>query len=100
MYRHALDRPLRAYILKFVQYLACIVAIMVVAFFVTGLIPLCGLAGFLVKGAFGVAFSALVWFVLFGKTREWAEAVGMVKRVVAKVAAKLPGRAVRRGEAE
>ncbi len=92
VYKFALERPLRAYIAKFAHYLACIVAIMLAAFLVSGFIPLYGLLGFLVKGAFGVAFSAAIWFVLFGRTREWGEAVGMVKRVGGKLVGKLVGK--------
>ena len=92
VYKFALERPLRAYIAKFAQYLACIVAIMLAAFLVSGFIPLYGLLGFLAKGAFGVAFSAAIWFVLFGRTREWGEAVGMVKRVGGKLVGKLVGK--------
>ena len=89
VYKFALRRPLRAYVAKFAKYLACIVAIMVVAFLASDLIPLHGLFGFLVKGAFGVIFSAAVWFALFGRTREWGEAVGMVRRVGGRLAGKL-----------
>ena len=53
--------------------------------FVCELVPLGGLIGFFVKGAFGVAVSTALWMLLYRKTREWGECRGIFMRVIAKL---------------
>lgn len=85
VYRFGLERPLREYLILFTKYLLLTTVTMAVLLFVCELVPLGGLLGFFVKGAFGVAVSTALWMLLYRKTREWEECRGIFDHVVAKL---------------
>lgn len=85
VYKFGLERPLREYLVQFVAYLLLASVTMAALLFVCELVPLGGLIGFFVKGAFGVAVSTALWMLLYRKTREWDECRGIFMHVIAKL---------------
>ena len=85
VYKFGLERPLREYLFLFTKYLLLNTVTMAVLLFLCELVPLGGLLGFFVKGAFGVVVSAALWMLLYHKTREWDECRGIFDRVLSKL---------------
>lgn len=85
VYKFGLERPLCEYLFLFTKYLLLNTVTMAALLFVCELVPLGGLLGFFVKGAFGVAVSTALWMLLYRKTREWDECRGIFDRVLSKL---------------
>lgn len=85
VYKFGLERPLREYLFLFTKYLLLNTVTMAVLLFLCELVPLGGLLGFFVKGAFGVVVSAALWMLLYRKTREWDECRGIFDRILSKL---------------
>lgn len=90
--RHAIDVPLRSYLIKLGKYMLFSVVIMLAAFALCLQIPLSGWLGFFVKGFIGVAVSTLAWLLVYRRTREWGEVSRIAKRIGGKITKKLPGK--------
>ena len=89
MYKFGLERPLSEYLILFAKYLLLATVTMAGLLWLCELIPINGLLGFFVKGALGVVVSTAIWMLLYRKTREWEECLGIFKRVMSKISGKL-----------
>ena len=67
----------------------CVVA-MLAAFWLCTNMALTGIIGFLANGFIGMAITAGVVVLVFGRTRPAREAFGIVARIFSHVVAKLP----------
>ena len=89
VYKFGLERPLSEYLILFAKYLLLATVTMAGLLWLCELIPINGLLGFFVKGALGVVVSTAIWMLLYRKTREWEECLGIFKRVMSKISGKL-----------
>ncbi|MDR2197696.1 MAG: hypothetical protein LBO07_07025 [Coriobacteriales bacterium] len=88
LFRHGLKTSSRGYFVSFALYTLLACGLAVAACGLTALIPLSGIAGFLVKGICGLLIAAGGFIVPFCRSREFAECVAMAHRLMTSVRAR------------
>lgn len=89
IYTHGFHKPLRSYIVRFLQYTVPTIVVMVAATELCSLIALPYVASFVIQAIVGLLAPIAILFAMFGRTREAQEAVSIAKRVGSKLVGKL-----------
>jgi hypothetical protein len=83
LFKHGLKTSSKSYFAHYALYTIIAFGLTALAYWLTSLIPVVGVIGFLVKGVVGLLVSGLGFTALFCKTREFKECISMVRRLLA-----------------
>ncbi|MDR1422940.1 MAG: hypothetical protein LBI64_08790, partial [Coriobacteriales bacterium] len=82
LFRHGLKCSSRGYFARFALYTLVAFVLTALSFWLCSLIPLVGIAGFVVKGLVGMGVAGLGFIALFYRTREFRECLEMARRLL------------------
>ncbi len=88
VYRHGFHRPLRCFAFSYLKYSIVSFSSIALAYFICSLIPLEGVFAFVAYGGIGVVIPCGLYFVLFGRTQEFAELKRQANSVFGRISAK------------